>query len=313
MSEPPMNRRASGSAIGSSLRRQRLDAHARRRLLLARALLIERRAVDAVREALHDERPIGDGRQDVGGDRRVVAEQIPLVSFERRPEHLRQVGDAEALAAGQLDRAVRPRVLERAQLRRSPARASTDGSPAGASAEGRLVTCSSSRVTTSSARLSSRSPRYTGWRSLPSSVHSVKRTCATRSGRTQCAGSFDLDARPRTASRSISRGLQQLPDARELRLIEPGAGVSDVGQRPSRPFSSCTPSSSAPKYWRVCRGSVQPPTTNSCWLQELQLAPGGAAAAGVIRRPRLLGDEPFPSFVAARGPRAHGRRRPPAR
>src|SRR5262245_24628287 len=47
-------------------------------------------------------------------------------------------------------------------------------------------------LTTVFASLSSRSPRYTGCRSLLSSVHSVKRTCATRSGLTQCAVSLLL-------------------------------------------------------------------------------------------------------------------------
>ena len=50
---------------------QRFHAHARRRLFLLPALLIERHAVvDAVRKALHDERPIGDDRQDERRDRR---------------------------------------------------------------------------------------------------------------------------------------------------------------------------------------------------------------------------------------------------
>ena len=111
-----MNRRASGFGDRIDARRQRLDAHAGRRLLLARALLVERRAVDAVRKPLHHQRPIGDGGQDERRHLRVVAEQIALGELAVRPEDLREVGDAEPLAVGQLDRAVAAGVLERAQL-----------------------------------------------------------------------------------------------------------------------------------------------------------------------------------------------------
>ena len=44
---------------------------------------------------------------------------------------------------------------------------------------GRAVTTSGR---TSAADLSSRRPRYAGWRTRPLSVHSVKRTCATSTG-----------------------------------------------------------------------------------------------------------------------------------
>ncbi len=157
-------------------------------------------------------------------------------------------------------------------------RASADGSAAGAPAEGRLSRPRFFSRTTSSARLSSRSPRYTGWRSLLSSVHSVKRTCATRSGRTQCAGSFDLDRVRERRSFDFAR-----PSAASRRARAPsGRTRCRCGRRRSAPrgrFSSCTPSSSAPKYWRVCRGSVQPPTTNSCCCRSFSLRQAG------LRRP----------------------------
>ena len=124
-------RRRNGCASGSRDRidvvAKRLDADARRRLLLARALLVERRPVDAVREALHHQRPIGDGRQQERRDRRVVAQQVALRQLQRRPEHLREVGDAEPFAAGQR-RWCRPSARPRARAaarrrRRSPASA----------------------------------------------------------------------------------------------------------------------------------------------------------------------------------------------
>src|SRR5688572_23579647 len=42
-------------------------------------------------------------------------------------------------------------------------------------------------LVTSRAALSSRMPTKRGWRSLPWRVHSMKATCTTSSGRTQCA------------------------------------------------------------------------------------------------------------------------------
>ena len=68
ISEPPMKRRRVRLGDRLDVGGERLDADARRRFLLARSLLVERHPVDAVREALHDERPVGDGRKNVVGD-----------------------------------------------------------------------------------------------------------------------------------------------------------------------------------------------------------------------------------------------------
>ena len=54
--------------------------------------------------------------------------------------------------------------------------------------------------------LSSRNPRYTGCRSLPSGVHSVKRTWATSTGSTQCAGSGVRGTGPSNGERRTASG-----------------------------------------------------------------------------------------------------------
>ena len=81
--------------------RQRLDAHARRHRL-RRAMLIERRPVDAVRQPLHHQRPVVDDRQDERRDPRVEANQVALGLLDLRPEDLVEVGDLERVAVGQL-------------------------------------------------------------------------------------------------------------------------------------------------------------------------------------------------------------------
>ena len=108
-------------------------------------------------------------------------------------------------------------------------------------------------------------------------VHSVNRTCATSSGRTQCAGSLVLNGSANGRLRRSRAASAASDDAIELLLIEAGAGVPDVAQRAGRRRSS--PSSSAPKCDRVWRGSVQPPTTNSCCLTSFILRHAG------VRRP----------------------------
>src|SRR5215510_12430755 len=62
---------------GHSLVGNRFHPHAVRDVL-RRALLIERFALHAVREAFHYERPIGDGRQNVGRHVRIVAQEVTL-------------------------------------------------------------------------------------------------------------------------------------------------------------------------------------------------------------------------------------------
>ena len=168
-----------------------------------------------------------DGRQQIRRNLDVVAEQLSLGDLQVGPEDLREIGDL----AG--DRRSAARSRRRAARPRAPAADSTTAFEA-------VVACGrrrdgadtdprprASSLTTSFALLSSRSPRYTGCRSLPSSVHSVNFTCATRSGRTQCAGSLDLSG-VENGDFAICARLQQRPDARQLFLIEPGARVADV-------------------------------------------------------------------------------------
>ena len=82
--------------------RQRLDAHARRHRL-RRAMLIEGRPVDAVRQPLHHERPVVDDRKNERRDLRVEANQVALGLLDLRPEDLVEVGDLERVAVGQLE------------------------------------------------------------------------------------------------------------------------------------------------------------------------------------------------------------------
>jgi hypothetical protein len=71
---------------------------------------------DAVRKALHDERPIGHRRQNERRDLRVVAEEIAFRQLLLRPEDLVQITDRQPPPTRQLEHAVFARVLEGAQL-----------------------------------------------------------------------------------------------------------------------------------------------------------------------------------------------------
>ncbi len=79
-------------------------------------MLIERLMIDAVGQALHHQRPVGDDRKNQRRDARVVPKQVALGSLALGPEHLVQVGDFERVAVGQLEPAVLPRLLELVQL-----------------------------------------------------------------------------------------------------------------------------------------------------------------------------------------------------
>ena len=90
-------------------------------MALAGTLLVKSRPADPVGKALHHQRAIGHHREKPVGHSGVVAEQITLRQPGSRPVDLGQVGDAELAAVWQLDRAVAPGVLERAQLIDDPA------------------------------------------------------------------------------------------------------------------------------------------------------------------------------------------------
>ena len=81
-------------------------------------------------------------------------------------------------------------------------------------------------------------------------------------------------------SRASSRSLNPVP-------VWPT--YSEVGR------SRYTPSSSAPKYDRVLRGSVQPPMTNSCSWTIFSLRQSGVRLPDWYFESTLLGDQPFPA------------------
>ncbi len=137
-------------------------------------------------------------------------------------------------------------------------------------------------MSTSPAFLSSLSPRYTGWRRLPSAVHSVNLTCATSDGFTQWVFSFVRGALLRGLA-AVSSGFSSLISFASSRSLKP------VPTRPAyrRSPSLWTPSTSAPRCIRVCFGSVQPATTNSCSERIFSLRQSG------VRLPEWYTDAAF--------------------
>src|SRR5699024_4107688 len=122
-------------------------------------LLVERAAVDPVREPLHADRPAAQVWQHRLGQVGVVARHVRL-------------GEGRSLLGGRVHLLLRPAAPH--------------------AGDGDLPTHHASR-TTSRACLSVRSPWNRGWRSWFAEVHSVNATWATSSGRTQCTpteGSF---------------------------------------------------------------------------------------------------------------------------
>ncbi len=116
--------------------------------------------------------------------------------------------------------------------------------------------------TTSSARLSSRSPWNDGCRIFPSPVHSVNATSQTSSGRTQCAF---LPSQP--AGRGVNGHSCAASGASLARSARAPAFVKPVPTLPAKRSAppSKTPTSSAPRASRAApSGSVKPPTTSSC-------------------------------------------------
>ena len=79
---------------------QHFAAHARRAAFRV-PLLVERGPVDAVRKPLHHQRPVVDAGQQERRRLHVVADQLALGDAELRPEHLRQIRDAQRVAVRQ--------------------------------------------------------------------------------------------------------------------------------------------------------------------------------------------------------------------
>src|SRR5262245_22206452 len=69
-------------------------------------MLIERRGGDTVWKTFHHQRTIGDGGQKDPRNLDVVPKQITLRELKLRPEDLVEVGDAQLVAAGQVQETV---------------------------------------------------------------------------------------------------------------------------------------------------------------------------------------------------------------
>ena len=99
----------------------------------------------------------------------------------------------------------------------------------------RSASCAGCSRTTSRARLSSRRPSNDGWRSVPSRVHSVNVTSPTSSGLTQCARRPSAPRRRIDERRLVaSRACAACGQRRQQRVVEPGADLAAVAQRPFR-------------------------------------------------------------------------------
>ena len=225
------------------------------------------------------------------------------MSFSFGQNDLREVGDAEPLAVRQLDRAVLPRVLERAELGRRPRRVGVAGAPSACLHGARRRRAARSRARrwrlrpSRRARFGSAAVATAG--SLSTIVAGPCRRAAEIHRMPQLAIGgplgeahlrdelgpdpvrrlVGLDAvreRRRRRSRAPSAASRRV----ELLLIEAGAGVADVDERPARLLVVVDAEQQrAEVRARVCRGSVQPPTTNSCSLRSLSLRHAG------LRRP----------------------------
>jgi hypothetical protein len=79
-------------------------------------MLIERLALDAIREPLHHQRAVLDDRKDERRDACVIAQQVALAVARLRPEDFLQVGDVEPVTIGQQEPPVTLPVFELLQL-----------------------------------------------------------------------------------------------------------------------------------------------------------------------------------------------------
>src|SRR5205814_4326225 len=84
---------------------------------------------------------------------------------------------------------------------------------------------------------------------------------------------------------------QERGDAGQLALGEPGAGVGDVHERAAFPHAE----EQGAEVWTAA--AALGPAADDALLptQDLDLAPGGAAAARQVGRVELLGHESFPA------------------
>ena len=90
--------------------------------------------------------------------------------------------------------------------------------------------------------------------------------------------------------------LEQLRNARELLLIEPGAGVADVLQPPAFLHAEQQRPEVLPRLARLGPAADD----ELLFLLQLDLPPGGRAAPRLVGGRRVLGDQPFPASHAPR-------------
>src|SRR6267378_671136 len=89
--------------------------------------------------------------------------------------------------------------------------------------------------------------------------------------------------------------LQQLHDARELFLVEPGAGMSRVDE--ALPVWIVDAEQQRAEV-RARLPRLGPAADDELlFVDDLQLAPVGRALAGLVARVGVLGDEAFPAFL----------------
>ena len=145
--------------------------------------------------------------------------------------------------------------------------------------------------TTSAAALSSRSPRYLGWRSLPSVVHSENPTCATSSGSTQCASAFAHAVGER--GRVPFDPVEGPPQGHERVRVVPGADLARVPQLAAFVVAEEERAEPDPAALRL----GEPADHQLLLGLALELEPVGTAPADVRRR-RALGDQALPTVRA---------------
>ena len=133
----------------------------------------------------------------------------------------------------------------------------------------------------------------------------MKRTCATSSGFTQCAGSFVLIGALNGDVR-VSRGLNSFETRASSRSSKPVPGMPDVRQA-LLPVVVHAKQQRAEVLTRLPR--LRPAADDELLLlDELELPPGGAAPARLIGRARIFDDQAFPPFCGWRARAARGRR-----
>ena len=133
----------------------------------------------------------------------------------------------------------------------------------------------------------------------------MNRTCATRSGRTQCAGSLVFMPRRERRLRDLARPSAASTRASSSRLIEARSRVADVRERVAVVLVVHAEQQRAEVLARLSR--FGPAADDELlFVQELQLPPGRAAPSGLVRRraPPLTISPSQPSRVRPRLQRA---------